>query len=134
MKKEWSDVREFHEKFGHPVPSEPGMIAKKRALSRGKWMNEEVAEFLIADDIYEQADAMIDLIYFALGTLVEMGLEADQLFAIVQRANMAKLWPDGKPHYNPKDGKVIKPEGWQDPTPQIKAYIDSVIAQSKSKL
>jgi predicted HAD superfamily Cof-like phosphohydrolase len=107
------------------------MIDKKRALSRAKWMNEEVAEFLIADNIYEQADAMIDLMYFALGTMVEMGLEADELFSIVQQANMAKLWPDGKPHYNPKDGKVIKPEGWEDPAPKIKAYIDAVIEAKK---
>ena len=128
MKKEWNDVREFHEKFGHPVAGVPKMVDKKRALSRGKWMNEEVAEFLVAEDIYEQADAMIDLIYFALGTLVEMGLEADELFDIVQQANMSKLWPDGKPHYNPKDGKVIKPADWQDPAPKIRAYIDSVIA------
>ena len=128
MKKEWNDVKEFHEKFGHPVAEQPVMIAKKRALSRAKWMNEEVAEFLIAEDIYEQADAMIDLMYFALGTMVEMGLEADELFDIVQKANMAKLWPDGKPHYNPKDNKVIKPEDWEDPKPKIKAYIDSVIA------
>ena len=127
MKKEWNDVREFHEKFGHPVAERPVMIDKRRALSRAKWMQEEVAEFLIADDIYEQADAMIDLMYFALGTMVEMGLEADELFAIVQQANMAKLWPDGKPHYNPTDGKVIKPAGWEDPAPKIKAYIDSVI-------
>ena len=132
MKKEWNDVREFHRKFGHPVAEQPVMIAKKRALSRAKWMNEEVAEFLVAENIYEQADAMIDLMYFALGTMVEMGLEADELFDIVQQANMAKLWPDGKPHYNPKDNKVIKPEGWEDPAPKIKAYIDSVIA-SKSK-
>ena len=68
MKKEWNDVREFHDKFGHPVAAEPKMIDKKRALSRAKWMNEEVAEFLIADNIYEQADAMIDLMYFALGS------------------------------------------------------------------
>ncbi len=133
MKKEWSGVREFHEKFGHPCPEQVTMIDTKRALSRGKWMNEEVAEFLVAKDIYEQADAMIDLIYFALGTMVEMGLEADELFDIVQRANMAKLFPDGKPHYNPKDGKVIKPEGWEDPSPKIKAYIDSIIAAKGAK-
>ena len=24
MKKEWNDVREFHDKFGHPVAHEPG--------------------------------------------------------------------------------------------------------------
>ncbi len=131
MKKEWNGVREFHDKFGHPCPEQPTMIDRKRALSRGKWMNEEVAEFLIAEDIYEQADAMIDLIYFALGTMVEMGLEADELFDIVQSANMAKLFPDGKPHYNPKDGKVIKPEGWEDPAPKIKACIDAMIAAKK---
>ena len=112
MKKEWNDVREFHEKFGHPVAPQPRMMERGRALSRGKWMNEEVAEFLVAQDIYEQADAMIDL---------------------VQKANMAKLWPDGKPHYNPKDGKVIKPDGWEDPAPKIKAYIDAVIARKAQK-
>ncbi|MFI3302164.1 MAG: HAD family hydrolase [Rikenellaceae bacterium] len=131
MKKEWSDVKEFHDKFGHPCPEQPVMLDKKRALSRAKWMNEEVSEFLIADNIYEQADAMIDLLYFALGTMVEMGLEPDELFAIVQDANMSKLWPDGKPHYNPKDGKVIKPEGWEDPTPKIKSYIDAYVASKK---
>ncbi|MFR9651594.1 MAG: HAD family hydrolase [Rikenellaceae bacterium] len=128
MKKEWSDVREFHDKFGHPCPQNPAKITSQRALSRAKWMNEEVAEFLVAEDIYEQADAMIDLIYFALGTMVEMGLEPQELFEIVQHANMSKLFPDGKPHYNPKDGKVLKPEGWEDPAPKIRAYIDSVIA------
>ncbi len=132
MKKEWEGVREFHDKFGHPCPDEVTMIDKGRALSRGKWMMEEVGEFLIADDVYEQADAMIDLIYFALGTMVEMGLEADELFDIVQRANMAKLFPDGKPHYNPKDGKVIKPEGWEDPAPKIRAYIDMIQQQKKT--
>lgn len=49
---------------------------------------EEIAEFLVAPDIYEQADAMIDLIYFALGTLVEMGIKPDELFDIIQKANM----------------------------------------------
>ena len=39
MKKEWNDVREFHEKFGHPVAEEPRMIDRNRSLSRGKWMN-----------------------------------------------------------------------------------------------
>ncbi len=132
MKKEWSDVKEFHDKFGHPCPQSPTMIDKKRALSRAKWMNEEVSEFLIADDIYEQADAMIDLIYFALGTMVEMGLEVDELFEIVQNANMSKLWPDGKPHYNPKDGKVIKPDGWEDPAPKLRACIDKIIEKKSA--
>ena len=113
MKKEWNDVREFHEKFGHPVAPQPRMMERGRALSRGKWMNEEVAEFLVAQDIYEQADAMIDLIYFALGTLVEMGLEADELFDIVQKANMAKLWPDRTT--TPRTARSSSPTGGKIP-------------------
>ena len=86
---------------------------------------EEINEFLDAvkeQDIVEQADAMIDTIYFALGTLVEMGVQPDILFRIVQNANMSKLWPDGKPHYN-EMGKVIKPEGWQDPHKKLELAI-----------
>ena len=127
MNKEWKSVKLFHEKFGHPVSAVPKMIDKKRAQSRGSWMLEEVAEFLTAEDIYEQADAMIDLMYFALGTMVEMGIKPDELFKIVQKANMDKLWEDGKPRYNKKDNKVIKPADWEDPKPKIKEYIDSLI-------
>jgi len=127
MNKEWEAVKLFHEKFGHPAPAIPTMIDGKRARSRGTWMLEETAEFLTADNIYEQADAMIDLIYFALGTLVEMGVEPEELFNVVQQANMGKLWEDGKPRYNKKDGKVIKPDNWEDPKPKIKTLIDNLI-------
>lgn len=77
-------------------------------------MLEEINEFLEADEIVEQADVMIDVIYFALGTLVEMGIRPDKLFEIVQSANMAKLLPDGKPHYN-AEGKTIRLRNWEDP-------------------
>ena len=30
MKKEWNDVREFHDKFGHPVAHEPRMVDKQQ--------------------------------------------------------------------------------------------------------
>jgi len=66
---------------------------------------------------------MIDLIYFALGTLVEMSVKPDELFKIVHKANMSKIWSDGKAHTD-GDGKVIKPPGWQDPEARIKTAID----------
>lgn len=59
-------------------------------------MLKEINEFLDAvkeQDIVEQADAMIDTIYFALGTLVEMGVQPEQLFDIVQHANMTNFFP-----------------------------------------
>ena len=37
---------------------------------------------------------------------------------------MAKLWPDGRAHHRPGDGKVMKPEGWQDPGPLLQAEIE----------
>ena len=122
MNREWEAVREFQIKFGHPVAEKPIMLKKERAQKRYNWMLEEINEFLEADEIVEQADAMIDVIYFALGTLVEMGIQPDALFQIVQDANMSKLWPDGKPHYN-AEGKTIKPSTWEDPHEKLKAEI-----------
>lgn len=126
MNKEWNDVKIFHEKFNHPVSDTPVFLNSIRAKNRAKWLMEEIAEFLVAQDIYEQADAMIDLIYFALGTLVEMGIEPDGLFEIIQEANMSKLGEDGKPIYNKKDGKIIKPDNWDDPTFRIRNLIDTL--------
>lgn len=128
MDKEYNEVKKFHEAFGHPVSDEPKVLDIKRAEKRYAWMLEEINEFMEATkkkDIVEQADAMIDTIYFALGTLVEMGVSPDKLFYIVQEANMSKLWSDGMPRYNDM-GKVIKPEGWQDPHPKLELAINKM--------
>ena len=37
MKKEWNDVREFHEKFGHPVAEQPVMIARDATTAVRIW-------------------------------------------------------------------------------------------------
>jgi predicted HAD superfamily Cof-like phosphohydrolase len=108
LNKAWEDVKIFHETFNAPVGDTPHMLERERSLARADWMREEVDEFLEAEDVYGQADAMIDL------------------FEIVQAANMEKLWPDGKPHFR-EDGKVIKPEGWQPPEPKLKELIDSMV-------
>ena len=123
MNKEWLNVREFHQKFGQPVQDKPVFLSKERAKIRSKWMYEEIDEFVEAADIVEQVDAMIDLIYFALGTMVEIGVTPDAVFNIVHEANMSKLWDDGKPHYN-ADGKTVKPENWKTPYPKIKKEIE----------
>ena len=123
MNHEWELVRDFQEKFGHPYAHTPQILDKERVEARYNWMLEEIDEFRAAPDMVEQADAMIDVMYFALGTLVEMGIKPDALFEIVHAANMQKLWPDGKPHYAP-DGKTIKPVGWQDPHAKLARAIE----------
>lgn len=125
MNHEFEQVRKMHEVFGYPTKKTPTQMEIERAQCRYNWMIEECNEFITAveeKDIVEQADAMIDLIYFALGTLVEMGIEPDNLFSIVQDANMSKVWPDGKVH-NRADGKTIKPPTWEDPHGKLAAEI-----------
>ncbi|QJC53602.1 hypothetical protein HGI30_20075 [Paenibacillus albicereus] len=152
MNKHYEQVKAFHAAFGAPVAEGPSMAVRGegdasrqaaaaveelagrmkaasvrgdggRALARASWMAEELSEFLAAETVEDQADALIDLMYFALGTFVEMGVEPQQLFEIVHAANMAKLGPDGKPIYN-EQGKVAKPAGWQAPEPQLIAEIE----------
>ena len=119
-------VRKFHIAFNHPVADSPVNLSDERAIKRSGWMLEELTEFTTAETVVDRADAMIDLIYFALGTLVEMVVKPGKLFEIVQAANMAKLHADGKPRYR-ADNKIIKPEGWAAPEPQIQAEIERQI-------
>ena len=126
MDREFEKVKEFQEVFGLPVSGKPVMLTPDRINVRAGWLREEIDEFEEAGNIYEQADAMIDLMYFALGALVEMGVKPENLFDIVHEANMSKLWSDGKVHRRESDGKVIKPPEWEDPEPKIRAAIDSM--------
>jgi len=123
MMKQQQQVKEFQVAFNHPIANTPTFMDKKRAKARMSWVIEEVDEFLESDNVIDQADALVDCLYFILGTAVEIGVDLEPVFNIVQKANMAKLWPDGKPHYRELDGKVAKPEGWQAPEPQIEAEI-----------
>lgn len=77
----------------------------------------------VEDVLVAQADALTDINYFTQGSFVIMGVDPQPLFDIVQKANMAKLFPDGKPRYREEDGKIIKPEGWMPPEPQLKEEI-----------
>lgn len=88
----------------------------------------------IEDVVVAQADALTDQLYFIFGSFVQMGVKPFNLFKIVQRANMGKLWEDGKPRYRESDGKIIKPEGWEEkfaPEPRLKAEIERQMRQSK---
>lgn len=125
------DVREFHQAFEHPCPGEPTIQPLDRACSRGEWINEEVEELCDAETLEDQVDAYIDILYFALGGLVECGVLPDKIFAAVHAANMAKMHIDenGKTFVKRReDGKIVKPDGWAEnhaPEPKIRAEIDA---------
>jgi predicted HAD superfamily Cof-like phosphohydrolase len=85
----FDEVATFHQNFGIPVSTYPEPISAIRVGSRSKWLLEEVEEFRSASSLNEQADAMIDIIYLALGGLVEMGVRPQALFQIVHESNMS---------------------------------------------
>lgn len=65
-----------------------------------------------ASDFIGVVDALADLIYFAYGIAVKMGLPFDAIFDIVHKANMQKVLGQTKRGHK-VDAK--KPEGWEDP-------------------
>ncbi|MCL2312351.1 MAG: HAD family hydrolase [Firmicutes bacterium] len=127
----WYKVKEFQEAMDLPHRDIPELMLEQRARERYDYMLEELNEFIESQTVVDQADAMIDLIYFAIGTLVEMGVKPQALFDIVQEANMSKLWPDGKPRFREEDLKVIKPAGWESPEPKIEAEINKQIEEGR---
>lgn len=120
MDKELEDVRAFHNKFDILDSGRvPTMVTKRKLQERIECMQEELDEFKKAvaeQDFPEQADALIDLVYFAKGTAVMMGLPWADLWDDVQRANMAKVRGVGKRGHLVD---MVKPEGWKKPNGEL---------------
>lgn len=73
-------------------------------------MLEEVTEYLSASGLEKQYDALLDLMVFALGTMVRQGFPIDGIEDVIQ-ANMKKrLGPLARRGDFELD--LIKPEGW----------------------
>ena len=115
LDKEVEDVRAFQKKFDILNNDTPTMLTKRKLQERIECMQEELDEFKKAvaeQNFEEQADALIDLVYFAKGTAVMMGLPWADLWDDVQRANMSKERGVGKRGHAVD---MIKPEGWKKP-------------------
>ncbi|WID42028.1 nucleotide pyrophosphohydrolase [Pseudomonas phage ZQG1] len=101
-----------------PVPKQPTLLSERRAAWTATALTEEVEEFAHAckdEDILEAADGLIDLVYFALGRLVEMGIPPQALFEEVQRANMGKVQGALSKRPDSLGFDAVKPEGWMPP-------------------
>lgn len=140
---DFGDVGRFHYKFGlranqfdgwGPLPFDSEMIE-----FRIKFMGEELIEFIegagyrielgpdnhpklvrsegVEPDHAQMFDALIDLVYVALGTAHLQGYPWQKGWDLVQTANMAKVRA-AKDGSNSKRGSsldVVKPEGWTAP-------------------
>jgi predicted HAD superfamily Cof-like phosphohydrolase len=90
-------------------------------------LGEELQEFVDSPSLIDDADALLDLCYFAIGGLVRSGLSAKQIeeiFNVIHNANMNKnagIKSTRKGYDGVTD--AIKPEGWMPPEDQIKGII-----------
>lgn len=117
MNKMQEQVREFHQKFGHPVAYSPKRLTYGRGILRLDLIYEEYAEYknaLAQDNLVEAADALGDLLYVVFGAAIEHGFDMEKVVDEIHRANMSKLGSDGKPIYA-SNGKVLKGPDYQPP-------------------
>lgn len=80
-----------------------------------------------------QVDALTDLLYLTYGSFVLMGVDPKPFFDTVHEANMGKIFPDGKAHFDPVTHKILKPSDWEErfaPEPHIKRELDRQIQKS----
>ena len=114
-----NDVITFHKAYNQPYSTEVTLIDEERYKMRLRLQKEENDEYLKAceeQDVVEIAHEIVDEFYVLVGKVISHGLQdiIPGVWDEVQRANMSKLGPDGKPIYR-EDGKVLKGPNYTPP-------------------
>jgi predicted HAD superfamily Cof-like phosphohydrolase len=79
-------------------------------------IKQEITKFNDDEEVCaEQADAMIDIIYYIMNSATKKSINLDNVFNEVHNANMNKRDPSTGKFIIRSDGKVIKPENWKPP-------------------
>ena len=120
MKDQLNMLLEFHQTFGGHIEAVPTADVPEEVVAlRIRLLREELHEYSLAagdGDLLEIADALTDLLYVLLGTIVSHGLQnvTEELFSEVHRSNMSKLSHDGRPLLR-DDGKVLPSDRFTRP-------------------
>lgn len=115
-------VRQFHRAVGNvdpPVPTQPdeAVLSLRRALieEESREVLEAFARFQAAPleagraaEFHALVHELTDMLYVTYGALVAFGVEPDDVFAEVHRANMQKVAGPKR-----EDGKQLKPKDWR---------------------
>ena len=120
----FEDVKKFMKTFGQVVITKPQFPDEKTMTLRYELIKEELNELeeaMKTKNLVEVADALTDILYVTYGAGCAYGIDLDNCFKEVQRANMSKLGKDGKPIYNEK-GKVMKGPNYSEP--DLKQFVE----------
>jgi NTP pyrophosphatase (non-canonical NTP hydrolase) len=101
----------------------PRLLDSQESQFRIACMQEELDEYRQAcerGDLTDQADALADLVVFALGTAHRQGLPFDRIFEAVVESNLKKVPGMTRRGF---DRDLIKPDGWEDPKHAIRRLL-----------
>lgn len=119
MRIQLGQVQKWCEATGINVPTGPTTLPIERATLRFNLMAEENTEYLeaiVKQDVVEIADALGDMLYILLGTMLEHGMQdyIVRVFTEIHSSNMSKMGEDGKPILR-EDGKILKSQFYSPP-------------------
>lgn len=101
--------------IGLPIPETPTRLSDARKDWAARALYEELDEFQRAETLENEVDALVDMSYFALGRLIEMGVVPGPAFEEVHAANMRKRKGALSKRPNSLGFDAVKPDGWTGP-------------------
>lgn len=121
----YESVQEFYDVTELDRPDTPTLIDANRRAVMMAYLASEVAEFGRANTLEDQVSEVTDLLYFVIDLFVELGINPSVPISIVHNANMAKIFPDGKAHFDNTvvPPRLLRPEGWEHPDVKINRFI-----------
>jgi len=133
----FADIAAFHEKFSLEYGGPPRVLPEELAKFRIGFMAEELGEYCHDDKtddtaalvkaiknrcapqtvpLEKQLDALVDLVYVALGTAYLQGFRFNEAWRRVHAANMRKVRATrAEDSQRGSTSDVIKPAGWVAP-------------------
>lgn len=125
------DIDAFHKKYGFEKNKKVGIPDDNELVNfRTSFLMEELAEYTQAitkKDAAGALDALVDIVYIALGTAWLFNLPFEKAWEQVQKANMSKIRTKSKSKKRGTSFDVVKPKGWTPPD------IEQVIEEEREK-
>lgn len=110
-------VQTFMKAAGQDVHSEPCGETEQSKLY-ANLIAEEFDEFVEALDHSndaEQLDACVDMIWVIVAYMASRGWDYNAAWGEVSKTNLSKIDPNTGKCIKREDGKILKPEGWEEP-------------------
>jgi predicted HAD superfamily Cof-like phosphohydrolase len=113
------DIDNFHKKYGFEKNEKVDIPDNSELINfRTAFLMEELAEYTNAitkKDAAGALDALVDIVYIALGTAWLFNLPFEKAWNEVQKANMSKIRAKDKTGKRGTKFDVIKPKDWKAP-------------------